>query len=131
MSTNLDRFLLSLSEDQKNDLLELLKSNLDKEEKTIQQPQQRSSISVDENFIVKKTEVKNNRRKETVRARKNEWSDEGESRDIETPKTDRVARSRKPSKKMEVECSVCGRSFQTDPKYVYGEYHRCSRCVGR
>lgn len=74
---------------------------------------------------------KDNRRKEPVKARKNEWVDTGEFKDIETPYGERTPRNRKPSKKIDVECSVCGRSFKTDPKYIYGEYHRCSKCTGR
>lgn len=84
-----------------------------------------------EDFRISSIKKDNNRRKEPVKARKNEWVDTGEFRDIETPYGERSPRNRKPSKKMDVECSVCGRSFKTDPKYVYGEYHRCSRCTGR
>jgi hypothetical protein len=82
-------------------------------------------------FIIDPKKNSNNRRKEQVKARKNEWVDQGEFKDTETKYGDRSPRNRKPSKKIDVECSVCGRSFETDPKYVYGEYHRCSRCIGR
>lgn len=84
-----------------------------------------------EDFRINSIKKDNHRRKEPVKARKNEWVDTGESRDIETPYGERSPRTRQPSKKIDVECSVCGRSFKTDPKYVYGEYHRCSRCTGR
>lgn len=88
--------------------------------------------NINDDFRIDKSKTStNNRRKEPVKGRKNEWVDTGESRDIETPYGERTPRTRKPSKKIDVDCSVCGRSFKTDPKYVYGEYHRCSRCVGR
>lgn len=127
-------FVKTLSEEQKKALMEALsdKDNLilshlpdESKEQTIQ------AIKDSNNFIVDPNKTSNNRRKEPVKARKNEWVDTGEFRDIETPYGERTPRNRKPSKKMDVECSVCGRSFKTDPKYVYGEYHRCSRCTGR
>jgi hypothetical protein len=86
---------------------------------------------VDENFVVRKTDTSNSRRREPVKARKNDWVDTGEFKDIETPQGERTPRNRPSHKKIDVECSVCGRTFKTDPKYVYGEYHRCSRCTGK
>lgn len=117
----MDEFLKNLTDEQKKALIDAL----NKQEETKSQ-----KASVNDDFTVKRTS-NNQRRKEPVKARKNEWRDDGEFRDIETPKVDRVARNRPPHKKTEVECSVCGKSFKVDPKYVYGEYHRCSRCVGR
>lgn len=124
---DMSKFLSSLSEEQKNQFLEALLEMKDNESKDRQQ----KTANVDENFVVKKAESKNNRRREPVRGRENRWKDEGEFRDIETPKVDRVARNRPAHKKAEVECSVCGKPFKVDPKYIYGEYHRCNRCVGR
>jgi len=128
---NLDGFLSSLSEEQKKQLLKLLASeeNQIKNETGTKHPQK--SVTVDENFRVTKAESSPSRRREPVRARKNQWHDEGEDRHIETPNYEPTPRKREPQKKIEVECSVCGRPFKTDPKYIYGEYHRCSRCTGK
>lgn len=99
--------------------------------KHIQEDFSEDKGNVTEDFRVSSIKNNNNKRREPVKARKNEWVDEGEDRHIETKYGARTPRTRESSKKMDVECSVCGRSFKTDPKYVYGEYHRCSRCVGR
>lgn len=136
--SNFDEFLSSLSDEQKQKLVESLLSqssvgNKEKEPQTKQikkKPSTPPSVTVDENFIVQKTD-NNSRRREPVKARKNDWVDSGEFRDIETPHGERTPRNRPSHKKIDVECSVCGRTFKTDPRYVYGEYHRCSRCTGK
>jgi hypothetical protein len=119
---SMDDFIKTLSTEQKEALLNALQKN-----DTPPEPESK----VQNDFTVSSTRNSNNRRKEPVKARKNEWVDTGEFRDIETEYGERTPRNRKPSKKVDVECSVCGRSFKTDPKYVYGEYHRCNRCTGR
>ncbi len=88
--------------------------------------------SVNEDFTVFKQDSNSNtRRKEAVRARKNEWKDTGEFKDVETPQFERTPRRRQPHKRVEVECHVCGKSFKEDPKFVHGEYYRCNRCTGK
>lgn len=140
--TDFNDFIASLTDEQKAKFMEALTQSGGKSEnkesipmpppKSQKVPQRQSSVTVSDNFVVTKTdETSNSRRREPVRARKNEWVDEGEFKDIETHHGERTPRNRKPQKKIDVECSVCGRSFKTDPRYVYGEYHRCSRCVGR
>jgi formylmethanofuran dehydrogenase subunit E len=120
-------FINTLSKEQRLALLAALK-----DENEVSTPNNQEEVKQENNsFIVDPKKNSNNRRREQVRARKNEWVDEGEFRDMETKYGERSPRNRKPSKKIDVECSVCGRSFKTDPKYVYGEYHRCSRCVGK
>jgi hypothetical protein len=89
-------------------------------------------VSVNEDFTMFKQDSNSNtRRKEAVRARKNEWVDTGEFHDIETPKGERTPRKRPPHKKAEVECHVCGKTFKEDSRYIHGEYYRCNRCTGR
>lgn len=127
---SMDEFINSLSEEQKAALLKALQPQ-NKDTTVSSKKVNETQSSADNNFIVDPSKNSNNRRKEPVKARKNEWVDTGEFRDIETNYGERTPRNRKPSKKIDVECSVCGRSFKTDPKYIYGEYHRCSRCVGR
>lgn len=126
--SNFDSFIESLTEEQKKALIQALNKNSN--DAKIIPDSTRVSAPESETFTMNKTE-KTNRRREPVRARKNEWRDEGEFRDVETPDFEKTPRTRKPHKKVDVECSVCGRSFKTDPKYVYGEYHRCNRCTGR
>jgi methylase of polypeptide subunit release factors len=119
---SMDDFLKTLNEEQKAALLKALTDNKSEENTSNKQ----------ENFTsetIKKPS--NNRRREPVKARKNEWVDTGEFKDYDTKYGDRVPRQRKPFKKVDIECSVCGRSFKADPKFVYGEYHRCSKCVGK
>lgn len=90
------------------------------------------TASVKEDFTMHRQEENSNvRRKEPVKARKNEWHDTGEFRDIDTPQFDRTPRRRPPHKRIEVECHVCGKTFKEDPKYVHGEYYRCNRCTGK
>ncbi len=120
---SMDDFLKTLNEEQKAALLKALTENKTEEDA----PNTQDDFRTDS---IKKP-LNNNRRREPVKGRKNEWVDTGEFKDYDTKYGDRVPRQRKPFKKVDVECSVCGRSFKTDPKFVYGEYHRCSKCVGR
>lgn len=90
------------------------------------------SASVSEDFKVSTRQDNSNvRRKEPVKARKNEWRDTGEFRDVETPQFERTPRKRQPHKRVEVECHVCGKTFKEDPRCVHGDYYRCNRCTGK
>lgn len=140
---DLNNFFQSLSDDQKKNLAQALLSSVeDKTEPKLIDPQQNKAkpiqqpkITVDDNFIVKKNDFPDNqnRRKEPVRARKNEWNDIGEFRDLDAPEYQKTPtpRRREPPKKIDVECHVCGRSFKVDQRFVYGEYYRCNKCVGK
>jgi hypothetical protein len=130
---SMDEFIKTLTSEQKQALLNALtdkdNTHSDTEPKT-----EREEVpkSIQNSFIVdSKKPSPNNRRREAVKARKNDWVDTGEDRHIETKYGARTPRNRESHKKMDVECSVCGRSFKADPRYVYGEYHRCNRCVGK
>lgn len=128
--SDFDSFLSSLSDEQKQKLMEALMPQQTQKEDSGNKTKQSSTQKVDDDFRMQKNNL-NNKRREQVRARKNEWVDTGEDRHIETPYGEKTPRNRQPHKKVDVDCSVCGRSFKTDPRYVYGEYHRCSRCTGR
>lgn len=128
-------FVNTLSEEQKQALMDALidknsaiLSRLPDEEK---QKTTDSTESSQNSCVINPKKPLNNKRREPVKARKNEWVDEGEDRHIETKYGARSPRTRESHKRVDVECSVCGRSFKVDPKYVYGEYHRCSKCTGR
>ena len=133
--SDFDSFLSSLNDEQKKKLMEaLLPKNDDsiksKKESIRKDKPPKPVANVSEDFIVNK-DAPNSRRREAVRARKNEWTDNGEHRDIVTPEFEKTPRNRQAPKKVDLECDVCGRSFKEDSRFVYGERHRCSRCTGK
>ena len=121
-----DEFVDSLTSEQKEALQNAL--SLQQDERAQQKPQvktKQSDFEVGADFKV----VRNNKNGRTpVKFQNNTWTDDGEGRDIITPKKDLTPRTREKAKKVEVECSVCGQNFWENPQYVYGEYIRCSRC---
>ena len=142
MSDELVKALLdTMTAEQKSELLSKLMDSLtppsqeqpkEKTEETVSSTPPRRRVS--EDFTVKRDENLDNR-KTPVRARKNDWVDDGEARDtnfdyakFEKMKTPR--RRGKP-KKRDVECHVCGRTFTMNEGLIYGEYVRCNRCTGR
>lgn len=130
---NFDDFIKTLSDEQKQMLMQSLiqkPQEVEVQVKPKEVPVKKSNAVVTEDFFVKRGNDELSRGKNPVRAKKNEWYDEGEFRDVETPKGERTPRNREKSKKVEVDCHVCGRSFQVDPRYIYGDYQRCNRCVG-
>jgi hypothetical protein len=149
MSDFFEAFLSSLSDEQKEKLAQSIMNNLNKpaepkvtadlEREEVQElgRKRQPAVVVNEDFTV----TRNNdieTRKQPVRARKNQWVDTGEDvehdKDFDPAKFEkmgRTARSRPKSQKVEMTCYVCGKSFKTDPKLVYGEFVRCNRCTGR
>ena len=143
---DLNNFFNSLSNEQKKQLAGALLNSVESENPPVKKetksktkkqtkPKEPPSIVVDDNFTVTRAESKDsqNRRKEPVRARKNEWKDTGEFRDANSSDYDLTPspRKREAPKKIDVDCHVCGRSFKADQRFVFGEYHRCNRCVGK
>lgn len=140
----IEAILKNMTPEQKADLLKSLAGSLEAyglnekkpvEQKTIQQQKKTNVNNVSENFIVNR-ELKERNGRNPVRARKNLWQDSGENRDLDFDperyeKMGKAARNRKKPQKVEVECSVCGRAFMVDEQHVFGEYHRCNRCVRR
>lgn len=129
----LEQFINTLTEEQKLAFLQALQSKESKLTKTQMQPEAPPSTTtvVGEDFRVVRGES-DNRGRVPVRFRKNEWEDDGEEfMDVKTPRIERASRNRDKAKKVEVECHVCGRTFQVNPKYVFGDYHRCNRCTRR
>lgn len=134
-------FINTLSNEQKQALLKALMNDSPSVSVVPQEAKQESikhiqsstpTASVNEDFIMRRQDDNHNtRRREPVRARKNEWKDTGEFRDIETPQFERTPRRRQPHKRIEVECHVCGKTFKEDPRYIHGEYYRCNRCTGK
>ena len=125
---NMKDYIGSLSESEKAELRKALleQNNTPKGDEPPEEP------FVDEDFTVQNREPKSNRGRSEVKGRgKNKWKDEGELRDVETPDFEKTPRRRSAPNKVRVECHVCGKSFKSDPRYVYGEYHRCNKCTGR
>ena len=134
----IQKLLESLTPDQKANLIDsLLSSNVKsdepetKEESVSSKPQ----TKVNEDFTVTR-DNELSRGKTPVRARRNQWVDDGEDRDpdfdpVKFEKMGRTARNRGKAKKKNVECHVCGKMFSINENLVYGEYMRCNRCTGR
>ena len=132
----IDKDLLkNLNTEQKQALLEQLMSALSEanvQEKPKEIKQVVPANNVDEDFRVTKTESQIERGKIPVRAKKNSWKDYGsfklEDEDEWSSSRKRTDRSRAKAKKVEIECSVCGKTYMENPNLIYGEYHRCNRC---
>lgn len=127
---SMEDFVKTLTDEQKQALLNALSDTNSIVNQFVPQEVNKQT----ENFVTKtkNNETKTNRpRREQVRGRENRWEDTGEFRDIETPEVERTPRRRPPPKKIDVECSHCGKSFKVDSRFVYGEYYRCNRCVSR
>jgi DNA-directed RNA polymerase subunit RPC12/RpoP len=134
----IDKDLLkNLTSEQKQALLEQLMASLsevtEKQEPKEQKEEVVSSrIEVNEDFTVTR-KINESTRRTPVRAKKNAWVDTGEVFDGDEFDSNRKrsARTRGKTKKVELECSVCGRTYMEHPSLIYGEYHRCNRCGGR
>ena len=129
---NVNDFNISdMTDNEKNELLKKLLSNTEGVS-TSDNGDSVTTAKVNEDFSVTRTKQK--REDRTVKAGKNTWTDDyGEHRDElnSTPDYKPVSRKRKPPKKSRVECHVCGKSFNIDPRMVYGDFHRCNKCGGQ
>ena len=129
------KFIESLDDEQRKAFEKVFKSvgsSMGVEVK--EEKQDAPANNVNEDFRV--TNSKLERGRTPVRARKNQWVDEGEDRDpdFDPAKFERMgkaARNRSKARKKTIECHICGRSFAVNPAYVYGENVRCNRCTGR
>lgn len=142
MSDELVKALLNtMTAEQKAELLNNLMGSLKEDAPVEPTPKQEEAVSsepqsnITEDFRVVQNEQLE-KRKTPVRAKKNQWVDDGEDRDpnFDPAKFERMgkaARNRGKAKKRTIECHVCGRSFQVNPALVHGEYIRCNRCTGR
>ncbi|NDG28585.1 hypothetical protein EB118_00580 [bacterium] len=129
---SMEDFVNTLNDDQKRALLKALNENSPTIQSVPKEVNEQTKKAINQNFITEsKPNIQNHKRREPVKARKNEWEDTGELRDITTPEYERTPRRRPQQNKTEVECHVCGKSFKLDQRFVYGEYHRCNRCIGR
>lgn len=135
---NLNAFVQTLSFQEREKLLHILIEDSNNwttqpphiEWTTTTQPP-KSKTTVSEDFVMHKaSSLSNNKRREAVQAKTNQWSDEGEDRHIETPEIRKTPRTRKPPTKRQVRCHVCGKTESVNASLVYGEYYRCNSCLG-
>ena len=126
MSRDIDKMIQGLSKEEKDKLVQALteSENIDQEDES------RDKVYVDDTFTVKNRKVKSQGRTQ-VKGGKNQWVDEGENKNIETPAFEKTPRRRSAANKVKIECHVCGKCFKSDPRYLYGEFHRCNKCTGR
>ena len=142
MSDDIVKALLNtMTAEQKAELLNNLMGSLKEDTPAEPAPKQEEVVSsepqsnITEDFrVVQNSDLE--KRKTPVRAKKNQWIDEGEDRDpdfdpVKYERMGKAARNRGKVKKRTIECHVCGRSFQVNPSLVHGEYVRCNRCTGR
>ena len=122
---SMDEFIKTLSEEQKQSLLKALSQGDSEVESNTEEP------NVGEDFVVKTMNNVPNHKRTPVKAGTNTWSDTGEHKDIVTPSTSITPRNRKSPSKKTVTCNACGRKEKIQASLVYGEYYRCSRCVGK
>src|SRR6056300_1091964 len=142
MSDDIVKALLNtMTDEQKAELLNSLAGSLKEDVPSEPAPKQEETVSstprsnVTEDFRVVQSD-KLEKRKTPVRARKNQWVDNGEDRDPEFDpakfeRLGKAARDRSKARKKTIECHVCGKNFTLNPAYVYGENVRCNRCTGR
>lgn len=125
-------FVDTLNEEQRKALLEALSSKDSVSSQVVpEKVNQETKKHLKSDFIANtkaKSPISNNKRREPVRGRENRWEDTGEFRDVVTPDIEPTPRRRSPPRKIDVECSSCGKSFKVDSRFVYGEYYRCNRC---
>jgi hypothetical protein len=138
---SVEAILSTLTAEQKQELIESLISerlkttamaeqNETKEEKIAESITPiKPSSRVNNDFSVTRETTRGG--KETVRAKRNQWIDDGEDKDILTPGFEKTPRIRQFYKTETVECYVCHKQFNIDPKFIYGAFHRCNRCAGR
>lgn len=145
----IEAILSNMTPEQKVNLLKSLTTSLEayglnteQPKETLVEQKKEEAVSssprrkVNEDFTVAINSNELNRGRVPVRAKKNQWVDEGENRDPDFnaekfERMGRAARNRSKVKKKNIECHVCGRSFEVNPNLVYGEYIRCNRCTGR
>ena len=134
----IDKDLLkNLTTEQKQALLDQLMNSLSEAttEETEEVQQDVPVKNINEDFRVTQSKTQLERGRTPVRARKNRWEDTGEfqleGEEEWSSGRKRTARSRAKAKKVQLECSVCGKTYLEHPSLVYGEYHRCNRCGGK
>ena len=129
----IDKDLLkNLTVEQKQALLEQLMNSLSETKQKEEAVSSKPQSTVTEDFRVTSSKTELERGRVPVRARKNQWVDDGqfqlEGEEEWSSNRKRTVRNRSKAKKVEVECSVCGKTYLESPSLIYGEKQRCNRC---
>jgi DNA-directed RNA polymerase subunit RPC12/RpoP len=125
-------FVNTLNEEQKKALLEALNSNSPTLSHVPDSTKSQTKAIINEDFTMNPpSNSTQKRRKEAVRAKTNMWVDTGESKDVTTPDIKPTPRRRQPPQKVKLQCHVCGKDFEADKRFVFGEYNRCDRCASK
>lgn len=90
-----------------------------------------TTVSTSDFTMKSKNGIKSQKRREKVTARKNTWSDTGENKDVQTPDISMTPRTRPPAKMVDMNCHVCGKTFNINSSLVFGQFYRCDKCSGR
>ena len=129
---NLRSFVEGLTLEERDELLDILTQQSENSSTMPPHIEAEFSSSSDNTFTMHKpNSISSQNRKQAVQAKENTWVDEGEDRDIKTPEAKRTPRNRTPPQKVTVVCSACGKSFEEDKRFVFGEFTRCSSCAVR
>lgn len=125
-------FVNTLNEEQKKALLEALSGDSPAPEPATPSVKSQIKSMVNEDFTMNPpSNSAYKKRKEAVRAKINTWVDTGESKDVVTPDVKPTPRKRQPPQKVKLQCHVCGKDFEADKRFVFGEYNRCDRCASK
>lgn len=125
---SMEDFVNTLSEEQKKALLNALTGEVKEAETKTESTNDNVKNIVQDDFVMNKQQGYSGKRKEPVKAKQNQWVDTGEFKDVTTPEISRTPRNRPTPKKVKTKCYVCGRNFEADSRFVFGEFHRCDRC---
>lgn len=134
---NLRSFVEGLTTQEREELLDILTQQSELSStmppfirNTVKEEELRASS--DNTFTMNKSiDPSSKKRKEAVKAKANTWTDTGEDSHIKTPEIQKTPRTRTPPRKVVVTCSACGKNFEEDSRFVYGEFMRCSSCASR
>lgn len=135
---SMEDFVKTLTSEQRQTLLAALAKTKDVDTKPQPEPTEEDFINKNDSFatsnvandftVIKENNLQSNSRRVPVQAKKNEWADTGEHKNIETPQVIKTPRNRKPATKITAKCHVCGKSIEVDKRFQYGEFVRCDNC---
>lgn len=126
-------FVNTLNKEQKKALLDALQDPSSVSQKFVSEEvnEEVKNIITEDFKVLKNNNLQSNSKRIPVRAKKNIWNDTGEDQHITTPETAITPRTRKAPSKKAVTCNSCGKQEYINKNLVYGDYYRCSRCVGK
>lgn len=123
-------FINTLNEEQRKALLDALTGKEVVTNINIEVKENDVEDNITEDFRVVKNNSPLSRGRQQVKAGTNTWDDTGEDRHIKTPEIKATPRNRKPPKKKNVTCYVCGKKNSVNSNLIYGEFYRCDNCIG-